>query len=106
MKIKEVVIRETMSRINKRVEQIKHILNANPLGDIIQGRLKAQCILDENKGDYKKISALINPLATKEKKLFRLAKKQKKSGELITEQVKLENELCDLKNELFMMNRR
>ena len=51
MTTKENVIKESISRIYIRLSQIDSILNANPLGDIIELRKKAQKLLDENKGD-------------------------------------------------------
>ena len=104
MSIKRKVINQTIKRIDKRINYIVALVYANPLSEICQGRIKAQKILDEHKGDYGKIAILLKPLAREEKRLFALAKKQKNSGDMIKEQVKLENERYDLKNELFIMD--
>lgn len=106
MKIKEKIIKETQARIEKRLVKIKGILDANPLSEICELRIKALEIMIEHKGDYNKIGELIGPMAKEEKRLFALAKKQSKdSMKLIDEQVKLKNELYDLSNELYQINK-
>lgn len=106
MNIKRRVVNETIKRIEKRVKYLKGIIYANPASEIIQCRIAARKILEEHKGDYKKIGELIDPLAKKEKKLFALSKKQEKSCDMIDEQVKLENELYELRNEIYFMDKR
>ena len=105
MKIKEKVIREAITRIEKRLVKVKGLLNANPLSEICDLRIKAQEIMKEHKGDYAKIGKLIEPLAKEEKRLFAVAKKQTDSNKLIDEQVKLQVELGELNNELYYMTR-
>jgi len=96
-----------MKRIENRLMKIKSILDQNPLRKIIEGREKANSILTEHKGDYKKILELINPLAAEEKRLFAVAKLQSKNTiKYINEQVKLEFELGELHSEIYFMELR
>jgi len=48
----------------------------------------------------------IRSMAAKEKELFSLVKKQRKSIELLRERIELQKELMDLNNELFWSNRK
>lgn len=105
MKIKEKVLRETKARIEKRLAEVKELLDANPLSEICDLRIKAQEILKKHKGDYAKIGELIEPLAKEEKRLFALAKKQTNSNKLIDEQVNLQVELAEINNEIYYMTR-
>lgn len=101
MSIKEQVVRESIARIEARIATIDEVVFANPLSQIIKGRMKANEILSEHKDDHQTILELIKPLAAEEKRLFALAEKQKQSSELIDEKATLSVELVDLKNELF-----
>ena len=66
-------------------------------------------LLEDNKTHEQRTSeSFLNKLeilSGKEKKLFALAKKQKNSSNLITQQVDLESELNDLKGELWYIER-
>lgn len=105
MSIKEKVINESIKRIEKRLAEIDRIMGVNPLSEICEGRIKAQAILKENKGDYEKISKLIEPLADKEKELFKLAKTQSKNTlKFIDEKIALQGELGDLQNEKYFID--
>jgi len=110
MTTKEKVIKESIERNTKRLNEIKTLLEANPLSRICELRMEAKKLLDENKGIEKRTSsdfvAKIDKLAKEEKKMFALAKKQQNSSNLIDEQVKLEMELGDLNNELYFIERR
>jgi hypothetical protein len=106
VKIKEKVIREAMTRIEKRMVKVQGLLDASPLSEICDLRIKACEIMEEHKGDYDKIGKLIGPMAEKEKRLFVLAKRQTKdSNKWIDELVKLGSELGELKNEMWRMER-
>jgi len=104
MGIKIQVINESIRRIEKRVAKIKCIIYANPLGGIIECRKKANEIIIRHKGDYPTIAKQIDQLAKEEKRLFALSKKQKDTNKLIQEQVKLESELSELNNELWLID--
>lgn len=107
MSIKEKVINESIKRIEKRLSVIEEIMEANPLSEICEGRIKAQAILKENKGDYAKISKLMEPLAAREKELFKLAKLQSENTfKRIDEKVQLESELYDLRMEKYHIDQR
>jgi hypothetical protein len=103
MSVKENVIRESMSICEKRAKEIRSIVFSKPVSKICQLRIYAQKIMAENKGDYKKIGELIEPLAKEEKKLMKLAEMQSRSSELISELSEVECELRDLKNELYFI---
>lgn len=107
MTTKEKVIKESIERNTKRLNEIKTLLEANPLSRICELRMEAKKLLDENQGVEKRTSnkfvAKIDKLAREEKKMFALAKKQQNSAQLIDEQVKLEMELGDLNNELYFI---
>jgi len=110
MDIKRQVINESISRIEKRLNEINKIFNSNPLSEICKIRIEAQELLEQNKTIEQRTSKefieKIDVLAKKEKKLINFAKKQRYSVELIDEQVELESQLRDLNNELFHMNRK
>lgn len=110
MTTKEKVIKESIKRNTKRLNEIKTLLDTSPLSCICELRMEAQKLLDENQGIEKRTSnefvAKIDKLAKEEKKMFALAKKQQDSAKLIDEQVKLEMELSDLNNELYFIERR
>jgi hypothetical protein len=110
MTTKEKVIRESIERNIKRLNEIKTLLEANPLSRICELRMEAKKLFDENKGIEKRTSnefvAKIDKLAKEEKKMFALAKKQQNSAQLIDEQVNLEMELSKLNNELYFIERR
>lgn len=110
MTTKEKVIRESIERNTKMLKEIKELLEANPLSRICELRSEAKKLLDENQGIEKRTSkefvAKIDKLAKEEKRMFELAKKQQDSAKLIDEQVKLEMELNDLNNELYLVQRK
>ena len=103
--IKEKVIRKAIAQIEKRLEKVKAVLDASPLSEICEIRIKAQEIMKKHKGDYGKIAELIEPLSEEEKRLFVLAKKKVNSSKLIDEQVRLQVELGDLNGELYYIER-
>lgn len=100
------VLNETIAMCEKRVSEIKDILDADPITTVIAGRQQAQAIMEKHKGDYATIARLIDPLAKAEKKAFAAFEKQKKSCELIDEQVKLEFEAQQCRNELWIRSKR
>lgn len=101
MSIKIEVIKKSIAAAEKRLKKVDDLLNAKPLSEICNLREQAAKIVEEHKGDYKKIAELIDPLAKKEKKLFAIAKKQTSTTDLVDQKVALESELYQLRNELF-----
>jgi hypothetical protein len=104
MTIKEEIIRESIKRNTERLEEIRTLLESCPLSRIYELRMEAKRLFDENQGiekrTCKEFVSQIDNLAKEEKRMFKLAKKQKDSAKLIEEQVRLEIELFDLNNEL------
>lgn len=101
MTTKEKVINEAIDRVEKKINEINFILNANPLIEIINIRKEAQKLLNDKKIHHLLFIAKITALSKREKEQFKLAEKGKDSIKLIDEKVKLESELYDLKNELW-----
>lgn len=107
MTTKEKVIKESIILIKKRIAEIKKILNATPLLDLIDVRKEAQTLLEENKTIQQRTSnefiVKIGKLAEKEKQCIKLAKELtgQKMNDLMDEQINLESELRDLNNQLY-----
>ena len=111
MTTKEKVINESIIRVENRLKEIKKINEATPLLDLIEIRKTAQTLLDENKTIQQRTSnefiAKIEILSKKEKQCIKLAKENsgQKMLDLMDEQIKLEFELNDLKNEKYSIER-
>lgn len=105
MTVKEKIIRQTLSKIDKRLSQIKELQDARPVSAIFELRQKAHEIMETYKGDYNKIAEAIEPLAKEEKKQRAIFEKQQ-GVKLCDEQLKLESEKHDLMNELFFIQRK
>lgn len=111
MTTKEKVINESIIRVEKRLAEIKKILNATPLLDLIDVRREVQVLLEENKTIQQRTSnefiAKIDNLAKKEKQCIKLAKELtgQKMIDLMDEEISLEVELSDLNNELYHIER-
>lgn len=105
MTTKEKVIKESIDRNTKRLNEICSLLDANPLSRVIEIRTEAKKLFEENKGIEKRTSSefvtKIDKLANEEKRMFELAEKQQDSIKLIDEKVKIEMELSDLNKELY-----
>lgn len=80
--------------------KINSIIDESPAVKIIEARQKGLEIMKEHKGNYKKISELIEPLAKEEKRLFAVAKKQNGS-KLWDEKGVIERERHELIKELY-----
>lgn len=104
MTTKEKIIRQTLSRIDKRLAQIKELQDARPISTIFELRQKAQEIMETYKEDYSKIAKAIEPLAKEEKKQRAIFEKQQ-GTKLWDEQSSLEFEKHDLMNELFYIKK-
>lgn len=98
-------LKAELKRIERRLEKVKGIMDANPLCRIIEIRQEAHSILEKHQGDHSKIAELIAPLADEEKKMFALSKKQMEPH-WIDERLKLEREQHQLINDLFYVERK
>ncbi len=111
MKTIEKVVRESIDRVLKRLAEIKELMDFNPISEIIAVRKEFADLLEANQGVEKRTSkefgAKIDLLHSREKKAIAQAKKQTSEAttKLIDEQIDLESELRDLRNELFRLNR-
>ena len=104
MTTKERVIRKAQYEIETELKKINHILESNPLIDIIN--LRKESIGKAKKMTPHEAVAYLDIQTKKEQSLFALARKQQNSLALIDRKVELERELADLKNELFFIERR
>ena len=106
MTTKEKVILESISRLKKRIKELEEIKNATPLLDIIEIREELKQLLEQNKSIESRTSdnfiKKIEKLHNKEKKAFKIAKKQ---NYVIDELVNNQNELQELESELFYIKR-
>jgi len=98
-------LKAELKRIERRLEKVKGIMDANPLGRIIEIRQEAQRILEKHQGYHSKVAELIAPLADEEKKMFALSKKQM-DPHLIDELMNLEREQHQLINDLYYAERK
>lgn len=111
MTTKEKVIIESISRIEKRLKEIRKINEATPLIDLINVKIEARKLLEANKTIEQRTSkefiAKINALAMKEAKCIKLAKENsgQKMFDLMDEKIQLEFELQELKNEQYYIDR-
>lgn len=105
MTTKEKIIRQTVVRIDKRLSQIKELIDARPIATIIELRIKAQAFSEKHKDDYAKIAEAVKPLAKEEKRQHAIFKKQE-GTQLWDERLRLETEKHDLANELFFLMKR
>ena len=106
MSAKIRALKTEKTKLEKRLEKVKELMDANPLGRIIEIRQEAHEILEANKGEHEKIAQLIEPLAKEEKEMFALAEKQKDSIKLVDERVRLESEIYELRSEIYYADQR
>ena len=104
MTTKERVIIKAQHEIETELKKINHILESDPLIDIIN--LRKESIGKAKKMTPNEAVAYLDIQTKKEQSLFALARKQQNSLALIDRKVELERELVDLKNELFFIERR
>jgi hypothetical protein len=103
MSIVEKALNAELRKIDKRLNKVQAILDESPHVAILELYQKAQKIMEENKGDYKKIGELIEPMAGEEKRL-RLIAKQQKGSRLWDERLKLEMDQERINSELYYIN--
>lgn len=98
-------LKAELKRIERRLEKVIGVMDADPVGRIMEIRQEALGILEKHQGDHLKIAELIAPLADEEKKMFVLSKKQMEPH-WIDERLMLERERRQLMNDLFYAERK
>jgi NADPH-dependent 7-cyano-7-deazaguanine reductase QueF-like protein len=105
MSIKETVILESISRIEKRIKEIDALLNATPLSSIIELRIEVNRLNKIKSLPLKLYLEKIKQLGIEEKEHLKIAKIQsEKTLDFIQEKVKLEMELDQLTGEMYFIN--
>lgn len=99
MTTKEKVIHESRARILKEIEDLRFLIDATPMTEIISIRKEASEIL-KNGNDYARLAIL----GEKEKYWFSIAQKQSDGIDHIKRFVELRHELSDLDSELYRIN--
>ena len=84
-------LKTELSKVEKKLNKVKGIIDADPIKRIFEIRREAQFVSEDHAGDSAKIMALIAPLAKEEKAMFSLSKKQTKPG-LVDDRITLERE--------------
>ena len=102
--------KEIAPKLEKEIEYLKDIVYSPHLSKIIEVRQEAQRIFNDYpdvKKDHEKIAKLLEPLAAKEKELFKKAKLyQEKSTEYLHTIVELESELSEVNLEIMRLTDR
>jgi len=98
-------LKTELNRVEKNLAKVIAVMDANPLGRILEIRKEAQDILNTHRGDYARIAELIKPLAKEEREMFALSDKQI-TPDLIKQRVKLTQEKGLLKNKLWQEEKR
>jgi hypothetical protein len=108
--IKESVVKKSIAIIEKRLNKLNDIMNANPASDIINIRKEAQKLLDDNKGFEKRTTkefiSKIENLSKREKEAWKMVERQKNWEKDSDDMARLSAELSELKSELWYMNRK
>lgn len=100
MTTKEKIIRQSIESVVEKIKELDSLLFANPLGDICRLRIQiGELIKTEN--DNSVILQEFKKATIEEKRLFKIAEKQRDTTKLIDEKVKLYFELRDLERELY-----
>lgn len=104
----EAIITRSIKVLDRRIKSKEEILNANPIGELIQLRIDFQAMLKKHNSDWKskELRDFVEVAAEKENKLKALAEKQQNTCELISELVKLREEMSNLKRELYYIEMR
>lgn len=109
MSVKEEIIRKSIVEVKKRLKALNDILGINPISEICDLRSELSKRLKETDiktrcADNSEFDAWIKRAAIKEKEMFALAKKQQ-GTKLYDRRFKLENELSELKTELWLIEK-
>ena len=100
--MKEIVIKQALKKAKKRIENLKSIIYASPVTEIVE--LRRNVFKTINTLPLDEQNVFLTESAKKEKELFALAKRQRKHSLVWTkEQAKLEFEVSQLNNELYLI---
>ena len=104
----EAIIKRSIKVLNRKIKSMEEILNANPIGELIQLRIDFQAMHKKHNGDWKskELRGFVEMAAVKEEKLKALAEKQQNTSEMISELVQLKSQADDLNRELFYIDMR
>jgi len=104
----EAIIKRSIKVLDRKIKAKEAILNANPIGELIQLRIDYQDMRKKCNDDWKskELREFVEAAAEKEKKLKALAEKQQNRSEMISELVKLREEVSNLKRELYYIEMR
>jgi hypothetical protein len=99
-------LKTEIAKLEKRLKRLKEVIDADPMSRIFEIHGETAQIIEKHQGDYATIAKLLEPLQKEEKRMYALAKKQKKLTEMIEDQVGLEFEIRELRNSLFWEEKR
>lgn len=104
----EAIIKRSIKVLERKIKSMEEILNANPIGELIQLRIDFQAMVKKHNNDWKskELREFVEKAAVKEEKLKALAEKQQNTSEMISELVKLRQEVSSLNSELFYIDMR
>lgn len=104
----EAIIKRSIKVLDRKIKAKEAILNANPIGELIQLRIDYQDMRKKCNDDWKSkdFREFVEKAAVKEEKLKALAEKQQNTCELISELVRLREEVSNLKRELYYIEMR
>ncbi len=109
MTTKEKIIRAAIADAKRQIEEIDALIEARPVSNIIEIREDFKALLEQNQGVEKRTRPeflkALEELARREKEQFRIAERMKNSTDLIEKKVKLDFELRDLNNELYLLTK-
>jgi len=110
MTIKEKIIRQSLDVAFSRLKVLEEIQNATPASELIAIKKETRQLLNKNKGIEARTSQSfmdkIDTLSKREEKSWEMVDKQKNWKENSDEMIELTNEISDLKNELFHIERK
>lgn len=69
-------IKTEIAKLEKRLERLKGIIDANPISRVIEIRRECVQIIEKYRDDYATIAKLLEQLKKEEKRMYALAKKQ------------------------------
>ena len=106
MQIKEKIIRQAIKKCEQALFTIDHVLFSNPVGDLF--RLEQETIEKVKKMDAGNKSTIIylENQIKKRDELKKLFDKQRNSVILCEKKARLSIELCDLNNELYLLEQK
>lgn len=107
MTVKESLIRKSIKQIQRKLEDINAILDANPVAEIIKIRREAQTLLDTTTYHDQLTDEFLQKLkqlGERERRQFAISRKC--PLKLVNKKVKLTIELDNLNRELFFITRK